>query len=80
MGDIVGAASVLDVMVDRTVQAAHRHYHQAIIACKNSNHSRRHEVAIYLFDTMIRKSIHSAEGRHLLEFGWSTSHSTLAPD
>ena len=45
VGDIVGAASVLDLMVDRTVQAAHRHYHQAIIACKNSNHSRRYEAA-----------------------------------
>ena len=57
MGDIVGAASVLDLMANRAIIPSCNDYGLAICACKNSNHSRRHEVAIYLFDTMIRKSI-----------------------
>ena len=57
MGDIVGAAALLDFMSNRTVPAGTRHYNLAIRACKMSNHSRRHEAATYLLQAMIQNRL-----------------------
>eukprot|EP00439_Symbiodinium_sp_Y106_P039383 s309_g4.t2 len=57
MGDIEGAASILDFMAHETVPVYEIHFNSAINACKNSNHSRRHEAALSLLDSMLSKGL-----------------------
>ncbi|OLQ10799.1 hypothetical protein AK812_SmicGene5437 [Symbiodinium microadriaticum] len=53
MGDIEGAASILEFMVQETVPLYDIHFSSAINACKNSNHANRHRVATYFLDRML---------------------------
>ena len=57
MGDIEGAASTLEFMVDESVRVCDLHFSSAINACKNSNHSNRHKAATYLLENMLSKGL-----------------------
>ncbi|CAE7522353.1 PPR10 [Symbiodinium sp. CCMP2456] len=57
MGDMEGAASILDFMANETVPAYDIHFNSAINACKNSNHSKRHVAAMFVLDGMLSKGL-----------------------
>ena len=57
MGDIVGAASVLEFIVNETVPVCDIHFSSAINACKNSDHSNRHKAAKYLLAGMLTRGL-----------------------
>ena len=57
MGDIEGAASILEFMVNESVPARDIHFSSAINACKNSNHSNRHKAAKYFLAGMLTRGL-----------------------
>ena len=61
MGDIVGAASVLEFIVNETVPVCDIHFSSAINACKNSDHSNRHKAAVYLLEGMLSKGLQPSD-------------------
>ena len=57
IGDMFGAASVLDDMDHRSLEANILNYNSAINACKNSNASKRHDAAMFLLDALCSKNL-----------------------
>ena len=57
MGDIEGAASVLEYLQSECMPVDEIHYSSAINACKNSAHNRSHAAAMYLLDGMIKEGL-----------------------
>ncbi|CAE7434872.1 hypothetical protein AK812_SmicGene5436 [Symbiodinium microadriaticum] len=57
MGDIEGAASILEFMVNETVPVLDIHVSSAINACKNWNRANRHKAAMYLLENMLSRGL-----------------------
>ena len=57
IGDIDGAASILELMRNDSVEMNELHYTSAINACKNSDHKRSHVAALFLLEDMFRSTV-----------------------
>ena len=57
LGDMKGSASVLEMLETKGIGLTTVHFNSAINACKNSNHTRSHQAAMYLVNEMLRKGL-----------------------
>mmetsp|Transcript_9367 Transcript_9367/g.22473 ORF Transcript_9367/g.22473 Transcript_9367/m.22473 type:complete len:348 (+) Transcript_9367:214-1257(+) len=57
MGDMVGAAHVLESLANKTLDIGVVQYNSAINACKNSAHKNSHAAAMFLFQDMIQRGL-----------------------
>ncbi|CAE7816251.1 unnamed protein product [Symbiodinium sp. CCMP2456] len=57
MGNMTEAVAVLDDMERRSLEANIINFNSALNACKNADHRRRHEAAMFLFETMLARSL-----------------------
>ena len=57
MGNMTEAVAVLDDMGRRSLETNIINFNSAINACKNAKHRRRHEAAMFLFETVLTQSL-----------------------